>query len=158
MVSDRDARLNCSLFQRTKVWKRLHTKYIAQLVGFLHYSILSSNVADPGSGAFLTPRSGIPSPYFWELSDKFLGKKFYNSLKIGQKFFLQNFENRILYNFVKFMDTKKLTATYFFSPHSFVPVFASGIRDPGSGIRDPGSEIRDPRSGIRDPGSEIRDG
>ncbi len=40
--------------------------------------------------------------------------------------------------------------TNFFSPLSFVAVFWSGIRDPGS-------EIRDPRSGIRDPGYEIRD-
>jgi hypothetical protein len=47
---------------------------------------------DPGSGAFLTPGSGsgirnrffsgsrIPTPYFLELSDKFLGKKFFTSL------------------------------------------------------------------------------
>jgi hypothetical protein len=44
-----------------------------------------SSVADPdpGPGAFLTPGpgSGIPNPYFLELSDKLLGKKFYNSLK-----------------------------------------------------------------------------
>jgi hypothetical protein len=55
----------------------------------------SSSVADldPGSSAFLTPGSGIrngffwipdlgsriPNPYFLELSDNFLGKKFYNS-------------------------------------------------------------------------------
>jgi hypothetical protein len=47
---------------------------------------------DPGSGAFLTPGpgSGIPTPYFLELSDKFLGKKFYNSLKTGPNFFLQH--------------------------------------------------------------------
>jgi hypothetical protein len=47
-------------------------------------------------------------------------------------FFLQNFKNKIIYNFVKFMATKK----GFFSPLSFVTVFASGIRDPRSGIRD----------------------
>jgi len=44
---------------------------------------------DPGSGAFLTPGFGsgigffrIPDPkaIFWELSDKFLGKKLYNFL------------------------------------------------------------------------------
>ncbi len=54
-----------------------------------------SSVADPdpGSGAFLTPRSGIrnrffpdpgsriPNPYFWEFIDNFWGKKFYNSFK-----------------------------------------------------------------------------
>jgi hypothetical protein len=42
--------------------------------------------------------------------------------------------------------TKKM-----FSPLSFVAVFASGIRDPGSGM----GKNQDPRSGIRDkhPGS-----
>jgi hypothetical protein len=69
-------------------------------------SCLGPSVADPdpGSGAFLTPGSGIrnrffpdpgsriPNPYFWELRDNFLGKKFYNSLKIGPNFFLQPFQ------------------------------------------------------------------
>ncbi len=64
--------------------------------------MLLSSVADPepGSGAFLTRGSGIrnrffsgsqisdhgsriPNTYFLELGDNFLGKKFYNSLKIG---------------------------------------------------------------------------
>jgi hypothetical protein len=59
---------------------------------------------DPGSGAFLTPvpgsgirnsffpdpRSRILTPYFLELNDKFLGKKFYNSLKTGPNFFLKH--------------------------------------------------------------------
>ncbi len=48
---------------------------------------------DPGSGAFLTPGSGIrnrffpdpgsriPDPYFWELSDNFLGKIICNFVK-----------------------------------------------------------------------------
>ncbi len=31
---------------------------------------------------YTDPGSRIPNPYFWELSDNFLGKKFYNSLKI----------------------------------------------------------------------------
>jgi hypothetical protein len=56
------------------------------------------SVADPGSGAFLTtgPGSGIrnrffsgsriPTAYFLELSDKFLGKKLHNSLT--KKFFV----------------------------------------------------------------------
>ncbi len=62
---------------------------------------LTSSVADPdpGSGAFLTPGSGIrdgffpdpgsriPRPYFEELFDHFFGQKFYNSLKIGPIFF-----------------------------------------------------------------------
>jgi hypothetical protein len=51
---------------------------------------------DPGSGAFLTPGSGIrngfipdpgsripdPKPIFLKLCDNFLGKKFFNYLKI----------------------------------------------------------------------------
>ncbi len=79
---------------------------------------------DPGSGAFLTldpyPGSGIgffripdlgsriPTPYFLELSDKFLGKKFYNSLKTGPNFFLQHLKNQIIFNFVKFVATEKV--------------------------------------------------
>jgi hypothetical protein len=47
--------------------------------------------------------------------------------------------------------------TNFFSPLSFIAVFGSEIRDPGSGIWDRGSEIRDPGSGIWVRGSEIRD-
>jgi hypothetical protein len=44
--------------------------------------------------------------------------------------------------------------TNFFSPLSFVAVFGSGIRDPGSEIRDPGSgmgENQDPGTGINIP-------
>jgi hypothetical protein len=67
---------------------------------------LSSSVADPdpGSGAFLTLGNGsgirigfsgsrisdhglrITNPYFLELSDKLLGKNFYNFLKLAQIF------------------------------------------------------------------------
>jgi hypothetical protein len=73
---------------------------------------------DPGSGAFLTldpdPGSGIgffpdlgsriPTPYF----------------------LLQHLKNKIIFNFVKFVATKKGLTTIFFS---FVAVFGSGIRD-----------------------------
>jgi hypothetical protein len=58
---------------------------------------LESIVADPGSGAFLIPGSGmgffsgsrIPDPKYYvrELGDNFLGKKFNNSSKIGPNFF-----------------------------------------------------------------------
>jgi hypothetical protein len=110
-----------------------------------------SRVADPdlGSGAFLTPglRSGIrnrffsgsriPNPYFWELSDNFWGTKCYNSLKFGPNLVFQLFRNKIIFNFVKFVATKKGLTTNFFSPLSFVAVFRSGIRDPGSGINIP---------------------
>jgi hypothetical protein len=69
-----------------------------------------------------------------------LGKKFYNSLKTGPNFFLLHFKNKIIYNFVKFVATKKDMTANFFSPLSFVAVFGSAgwvkirIRDkhPGS--------------------------
>jgi hypothetical protein len=100
---------------------------------------------DPGSGAFLTldPDLGsrIPTPYFLELSDKFLGKKLHNHLKTGPNFFLQHLKHKIIFNFVKFVATKKGLTTSFCSPLSSVAVFGSGIRDPGSGMgknQDPG--------------------
>jgi hypothetical protein len=113
------------------------------------------SVADPESGAFLTldpdpgsglgffpdPESRIPTPSFLELSDKFLGKKFYNSLKTGPDFFLQHLKNKIIFNYVKCVATKKGLTTNFFSPLSFVAVFGSEIRDPGFGMgknQDPG--------------------
>ncbi len=82
-------------------------------------------------------------------------------MKTGPVFFLQHFKNKIIYNFVKFVATKKGLTTNFFSPLSFVAVFGSGIRDPGSEIRDPGSGMgknQDPGSGMgenQDPGSGI---
>ena len=80
----------------------------------------------------------IPRPYFEELFDNFFGKKFYNSLKIGPNYFLKT---KIIYNFVKFCGYIKSLTSKFFSPLSFVAVFGSGIRDPGSGMgknQDPG--------------------
>ncbi len=79
------------------------------------------------------PGSRIPNSYFWELSDDFLGKKFYNSLKFGPKFFLQQFKNKIILNFVKFLATKKVWQQF------LLKLFL----DPGPGwvktrIRDPG--------------------
>jgi hypothetical protein len=38
------------------------------------------------------PGSRIPNPYFLELSDKFVGKKFYNSLKTGPHCFSSAFQ------------------------------------------------------------------
>ncbi len=44
----------------------------------------------------------------------FLSKKFfYNSLKIGPNFFLQHFKNKIIFNDVKFVATKKGMTTNF---------------------------------------------
>jgi hypothetical protein len=61
---------------------------------------LVPNVADPdpGSGAFLTPGSGIRNRFFPDPGSQtytFLGKKFYNSLKIGPNFFLQHFKGTV---------------------------------------------------------------
>jgi hypothetical protein len=112
-----------------------------------------------GSGAFLTPGSGIrirffpdlgsriPNPYFWGLGDNFLSENFNNSWKIGPNLFLQHIKNKIIFSFVKFVATKNGLTKKKFSPLSFVAVFGSGIRDPGSGMgrnQDPGSGINIP--------------
>ncbi len=76
-----------------------------------------------------------------------MGKKFYHSLKTGPNSFLQHFKNKIIFNFVKFVASKKGLTTNFFSSLSFVAVFGSGIRDPGSRRgknQDPGSGINIP--------------
>ncbi len=98
---------------------------------------------DPGSGIGLFR---IPDPIliFLELSDNFLGKKFYNSLKFGPNFFLQQFKNKIILHFVKFVVTKNMWKKNFFTP-LFCSCF--WIRDPGSRIgknQDPGSGINIP--------------
>ncbi len=73
-----------------------------QLQGTASTDFFSVADPDPGSGAFLTldpdlgsgigffSGSRIPTRYFLELCDKFLGKKFYNSLKTGPNFFLKH--------------------------------------------------------------------
>jgi hypothetical protein len=71
---------------------------------------------DPGSGIGFFSGYRIPNLYFSELSDRFLGKKFYNSLKTGPNFFIQHFKNKIIYNFVKFVATKKGMTTNFSPP------------------------------------------
>jgi hypothetical protein len=68
-----------------------------------------------------------------------LGKKFYNSLKTGPNFFLRHFKNKIIFNFVKLVATKKGMTTNFFSPLPFVEVLNPGSwmgKKSGSGIRD----------------------
>ncbi len=62
----------------------------------------------------------IPIPYFLELSDNFLGKKFYNSLKTEK--------NKLIFNFVKFVATKKGLTTIFFLTPLFCCCF--WMRDP----------------------------
>ncbi len=109
-------------------------------------------IRDPEQVFFRIPDPGsrIPDPnhIFLKLSDKYLGKKFYNSLNTGPNFFLQHLKNKIIFSFVKFVAIKKGLTTNFFRP-SLLLLFldlGSEIRDPewvksGSGIRDkhPGS-------------------
>jgi hypothetical protein len=77
-----------------------------------------------------------------------LGKKFYNSLKIGPNYFLQHFKNKIIYNIVKFVATKKGMTTIVFHPSLLFPIL-----DAGSGMgknRDPGwvkIRVRDKQPG-----------
>jgi hypothetical protein len=84
----------------------------AKKVTFMLLLMLAEGVADPGSGAFLTPGSRIRNRFFPD----------------------QLFKNKI-FNFVKFVATKKGTVPVpysmktIFSPLSFVAVFGSGIRD-----------------------------
>jgi hypothetical protein len=53
-------------------------------------------------------------------------------LKIDPNYFLKYFKNKIIFNFVEFVATKKRMTTNFVSPLSFVAVYGSGIRDLGS--------------------------
>ncbi len=76
-------------------------------------------------------------------NDNILGKKFYNSLKIDQKFFLHQFKNKIIFDFVICVPTKKAGQNFFFTP-----LFFCCFLDPGSGMdknQDPGSEINIPK-------------
>jgi hypothetical protein len=97
----------------------------------LNLLFLFSSVEDPGSMPlwpldpgyeiqnrfFLDHGSRIPNPYLLKLNDNFLGRKFFNSLYTGPKFFLHMFENKIIYNFVIFVaTTKKGRTTKFFHP------------------------------------------
>ncbi len=74
----------------------------------------------------------------WKLSDNFRGKISIILWKLAQMFFFSIFKNKIIFNFVNFMATKKGVTTNFFPPLSFVAVFRSGNRDPGSQIRNTG--------------------
>jgi hypothetical protein len=72
-----------------------------------------------------------PKPIFKRaFLEKFLGKKFYNSLKTGQNYFIQ----QIIYIFVKFVATKN---------------DMTSVADPGclSQISDPGSKNSNKREG-----------
>jgi hypothetical protein len=91
------------------------------------------------------PGSRIPNPYFWELSDNFWVKSSIILSKLTQIFFLQHFKNKIIYNFVQFVATKKVWKKKKF----FTPLLSCCFW-----IRDPGSEMdknQDPGSGINIP-------
>ncbi len=95
------------------------------------------------------PGSGIKNRFFpgSRISDPGSQPHIF-SLKTGPNFFLQHLKNKIIFNLVKFVVTKKGLTTNFFSPLSFVAVFGSGIRDPGSGMgKKSGSGIRDKHPG-----------
>jgi hypothetical protein len=90
---------------------------------WIQYFVFSSVAdPDPGSGASLTPGSGIRNRFFPDpgsrISDPgfqthsfeslvtiFWVKNAYYSLKIGPNFFLQQFKTKIISNFVKFVAT-----------------------------------------------------
>jgi hypothetical protein len=87
-----------------------------------------------------------------------LGKKFYNSLKFGQKNFSSAVQKLNNFKFCDICGYKKRHDNKFFFTLSFVAVLGSGIWDPRSGIWDPGSRMgknQDLVSRIRDkhPGS-----
>jgi hypothetical protein len=109
-------------------------------------STVPNSVADPdsGSSAFLTPGSGMgffrisdgfQTHIFQSLVTNFWVKKLYNSVKTDKKIFLQHFKNKILFNFVKFVATKKGMTTHFFHPPLLLLFLDPGwvkirIRDP----------------------------
>ncbi len=73
-----------------------------------------------GMGFFRIPdlRSRISDPKVFESL-----KKYYNSLKIGPNFSLYQFKNKIIYNFVLFVATKKGRTTNFFPPSLLLLLF-----------------------------------
>jgi hypothetical protein len=72
---------------------------------------------------------------------------FYNYWKTGPNFFRQHFKNNLIYNFVKFVATKKGMKIYFFYPSLLLRFL-----DPGSDIRDPEwVKNQDPGSGVKIP-------
>jgi hypothetical protein len=77
------------------------------------------SVADPdrGSGAFFTPVSGIgiSNPYTSEHSDNCWAKKLLKFFVNGHEFFfLHLLKNKIIFNFVTFVATKKVKITNIF--------------------------------------------
>ncbi len=105
-----------------------------------HRSVLWIRIRDPGSGAFLTPGSGIrngffPDPGFQTHIFECLVPIFWvkNSMKIGPNFFLQHFKNKIVQFCEIYGSKKKIWEQIFFHP-----CISLLFLDPGSEIRDPG--------------------
>ncbi len=104
---------------------RAHYTRLVTGGGLTNVYLLSISVADPDPVLFwpLDPGSGIGFSgsrisdrklIFLRAWWKFFEKKFHNSLKIGSTFFLQHFKNKIKFNYVKFVTTKKGMTTNFF--------------------------------------------
>jgi hypothetical protein len=113
---------------------RIQNKSVFFVLKFLHNLVFKHKKQCCGSrrGLFRIPDLGFrfPNPYFLELSDKFLGKKFYNSLETGPICFLQHKKKKKLLILWSLGYKKGMTINYF-SPLSFDEVFGSGIWDPG---------------------------
>jgi hypothetical protein len=133
--------------ERLRAWLRPHTLLSGIYLCF------------PGSGKY--GRSGMikqgpdqccgsgcgsQDHIFRELSDNFLGKKFYNSLKIGPHFFSSALQTKIIFNFCEICGYIKRYDNLFFFQPSLLLLFL----DPGFGIRDglkSGSGIKDKHPG-----------
>jgi hypothetical protein len=96
--------------------------------------MVGSSVADPdpGSGAFLTPGSGIRNRFFPDPGSQ---THIFESLvtifwvkKLAHILFRQHFKNKIV-QFCEIYGSKKGMIIIFFSPLSFIAVFGSEIRD-----------------------------
>ncbi len=133
------------------------------------YFQVSTSVADPDTGSgirclfdpwtgsgiwnrfFPDPGSRISDPgsqthIFESLVTNFWVKISIILWKLAQIIFLQHFKNKIIFNFVKFVATKKVWQRIFCHP-SLLLLFL----DPGSGMcknQDPGSGIRDKHPGF----------
>ncbi len=101
------------------------------------WPVLRIRIRDPGSGAFLTPVSGIRNRFSPDpgsrISDPGSQTHIFESLPVvttfGPTFFLKQFKNKIILKFVKFVATKKVLPQIFFHPSLFCSCF--WIRDPG---------------------------
>ncbi len=99
------------------------------------HPVLRIRIRDPVRFWPLDPGSRIPKPYFWELNDNFLHKKFCNSLKMGwPKFFSLAIQTQNNFQFCEICGYKTKYDNYFFVTPLFWCCF--WIRDPRSGIRD----------------------